>query len=174
MTKRTQGLPRNPRDFYPTPPEAVEPLLRHLLPEPQYDEPMAGAGHLINALPGKCWRASDIEPQTPGIIKRDVMTLTDCVGDVFISNPPYPLPGKKGEPTLGIIEHLSDIAPTWLLMPWDMGANKYFSRVAWRCTDVQVIGRVSFMMNGKKGYENYAWFRFDGRDYAKYTQFHSQ
>ena len=65
MGKRSD-FERKPRDFYPTPIEAVYPLLEHLEEDFLFAEPCAGDGRLIDHLEsngGKCTHAYDIEPQ---------------------------------------------------------------------------------------------------------------
>ena len=72
MGKRSD-FERKSRDFYPTPMEAVEPLLEHLPENFLFVEPCAGNGALIEHLETKgiCTWASDIEPQAEGIHKCD-------------------------------------------------------------------------------------------------------
>ena len=72
MGKRSD-FERQPRDFYPTPMEAVKPLLKHLPEDFLFAEPCAGNGALIEHLEtkGVCMWASDIEPQAEGIHKND-------------------------------------------------------------------------------------------------------
>ena len=47
MGKRSD-FERKPRDFYPTPIEAVEPLVEHLPKTFDFAEPCAGDGTLVN------------------------------------------------------------------------------------------------------------------------------
>ena len=72
MGKRS-NFERQPRDFYPTPMEAVKPLLEHLPEDFLFAEPCAGNGTLVEHLEtkGVCMWASDIEPQAEGIYKND-------------------------------------------------------------------------------------------------------
>ena len=66
MGKRSD-FERVPRDFYPTPPEAVLP---HMAGVVAYDEPCCGDGALILSLDGhnkECVAASDIYPPFPQI-----------------------------------------------------------------------------------------------------------
>src|SRR6476620_7032842 len=94
MSKRARFQhERNPRDFYPTPQEAVLPLLPYLPPRTRFVEPCAGAGDLIDHLKAAghvCVAAYDIEPQRDDIERRDAMTL-DAVdpGITFITNLPW-------------------------------------------------------------------------------------
>ena len=72
MGKRSD-FERKPRDFYPTPMEAVYPLLDHLDEKCYFAEPCAGDGRLIQHLKnhgGYCNNAMDIEPQHKKITKK--------------------------------------------------------------------------------------------------------
>lgn len=159
MTKRASGkFERRKQDSYATPYEAVVPLLPHLLEPTEFDEPCCGNGDLAGHLERwghQCSARSDIETGT------DALTLKDCGGDMFITNPPWPHPGKGGEPTLSIALHLSSIAPTWLLLSSDFAHNVYFAKLADRCVKIVSIGRVSWMGNNVKGFDNAAWYLFD-------------
>ena len=71
MGKRSD-FERKPRDFYPTPFAAAEPLIEHLPKHFTFAEPCAGNGVLIDHLElngGICMWASDIEPQNKSIHK---------------------------------------------------------------------------------------------------------
>jgi len=164
MSKRS-NFERRERDFYPTPFEAVPSLARHLTPGTSFEEPCAGNGALIDHLENLgflCQFSSDIEPQRSDIFKFNVMDHADTEADCFITNPPWPMPSQKGEPVISLIIHLSDIAPTWLLLPADFKHNLYFSKVENRCRKIQSIGRVKWIpgstMSGK---DNCAWYLFD-------------
>lgn len=169
MSKRTPGLPQRPRGFWQTPKDAIAPLIPFLPITARYGEPCAGDGALINGLAdlwpqGRCVWASDICPSGPGMDEVDALQITPADAEhvgLWITNPPWPLGGKRGDPALSIIKHLCAIAPTWALLPWDFAANEYFNRIADQCSDIFPIGRVSWMQNGKLGKDNAAWFRFD-------------
>lgn len=170
MSKRTPGLPQRPRGFWPTPHEAVAPLVPYLPPRARYGEPCAGDGSLIEHLEGlwpggHCYWASDIEPQSPGIHTLDALKLDGAVRpELWITNPPWPKLGKKGDPAMSIILHLTSIAPVWALLSWDFAANDYFSRAIDQCAEIVPIGRVSWMGNGKRGKDNCAWFNFSAQN----------
>ena len=69
MGKRSE-FERVPRDYYPTPYQAVLPLVAHLPEWYTFTEPCAGDGRLIDHLEkhgGKCTHAYDIEPQRDDI-----------------------------------------------------------------------------------------------------------
>lgn len=168
MSKRTPGLPQRPRGFWPTPREAVVPLIPMLPRAARYGEPLAGNGALVGHLSelwpgGQPALVSDIHPEAPGIMAKDVMLITKATApdvDMFISNPPWPKTGQNGDPALGIILHLITIAPCWMLLPWDFAANIYFGKVARFCETIVPIGRVSWLGNGRAGTDNVAWFYF--------------
>ena len=172
MSKRTPGLPQRPRGFWQTPQDAVIPLIPFLPPRANYGEPCAGDGALIDGLSnlwlgGNCIWASDIEPQAPDIQTRNVFDINYEISShvgLWITNPPWPNIGQKGDPALSIIKHLCHIAPTWALLPWDFAANGYFSRLAPFCSDIVVVGRVSWMGNGTPGKDNAAWYLFDANN----------
>lgn len=170
MSKRTPGLPQRPRGFWPTPLEAVRPLISHLPAEANWIEPCAGAGDLARHL-GQLWPAGrligafDIEPQAEGIAVADACALR-ATPDLFITNPPWPVGGRRGDPSLSIIVNLMAQAPSWMLLPWDFGANAYFREVRAACVSVVPIGRVSWLGNGQGGMDNAAWYLFDSRHSA--------
>ena len=168
MSKRAPGLPQRPRGFWPTPREAVVPLIPYLPRRARYGEPCAGDGQLIRNLAdlwpaGSLTWASDIEPQGPGINALAVADIDASVADqvdIWVTNPPWPKIGQKGDPALSIIKHLAGIAPIWALLPWDFAANDYFGRVLDLCSDIVPIGRVSWMGNNTPGKDNCAWYHF--------------
>lgn len=163
MGKRSQ-FERRERDFYPTPAKAVVPLLPHLVQGTVFIEPCAGAGDLMNHLTEAghwCLDAFDIEPQAAGITERDAMKVIPPRGVKCITNPAWPMPGQGGEPTVSLALHLSDHAPTWLLLSADFAHNLYFDKLADRCVRIVSVGRVSWMENGVAGKDNCAWYLFD-------------
>lgn len=175
MTKRAAGkFERRERDFYLTPEEPVLKLLPHLLRVQTFAEPMCGDGaivHVLERLGWECKWASDLEPQNPcrqvpsyemftmDVFSTDLANYNRC--DAIISNPPWPAPNGKGDPTVSIIEHLMAFKPTWLLLSSDFAHNRYFEDLANRCQKIVSVGRVSWQHNGKKGFDNAAWYLFD-------------
>ena len=153
MGKRS-NMQRVDKDFYPTPYEAVVPLLPHLDAGTRFDEMCVGAFDLMAHLELEghtCSRHNDITHAT-GF---DALAVTACWGDVFITNPPY---------AWGILEDLMvnfyNIAPTWLLLPADMMHNKRMGKHMKHCLKVASIGRVKWFGN-QTGMENSAWYLFD-------------
>lgn len=156
MGKRS-NFKRVERDFYPTPKEAVTPLLVHLPRHTSFDEPCAGNCELVKHLESTnalCQWMSDINPDYPCVWK-DAFDLKNCEGEMFITNPPYDW--KILSP---LITHLSDIAPAWLLLPADMMHNKRMAPHIKRCVKIVSVGRVKWFGN-MAGMENSAWYLFD-------------
>lgn len=165
MTKWTPGLPQRPRGFWPTPFDAVKPLIRFLPPRAIYAEPCAGDGALIRHLSdlwsgGSCAFACDLVPNGAGIVEGDAREV-NFRPELFITNPPWPVVGGRGDPAISILQHLSGIARTWALLPWDFAANDYFGKISSACVQIVPIGRVSWLNNGKGGKDNAAWYLFD-------------
>lgn len=159
MGKRSE-FARNPRDFYPTPIEAVRPLVPHLARGSTYWEPCAGDGALVRALSGHvvCMFASDIRPQHDDIEERDA--LSDRAGmmeDLIITNPPWDR--KVLHP---MIEHFSAMRPTWLLIDADWAHTKQSATYMRWCRKIVSVGRVKWIPDSKyTGKDNCAWYLFD-------------
>lgn len=172
MGKRS-SFARREKDFYPTPKQAVLPLLPFLPPEAStpYCEPCAGAGDLIAHLPFVCVSAFDIEPKSPAVEKRDALTLTDddvrgC--DLIITNPPW-----SRELLHPMIERFSNLRPTWLLFDADWKHTKQAAELLKRCSDVVSIGRIKWIPGSKHtGKDNCCWYRF--QKYQTETRFHGR
>jgi hypothetical protein len=177
MGKRSDRFERSPRGLYPTPGSAVRPLLPHLPDGVRFDEPCAGDGALVTHLEAAehfLTLASDILPMAGGITKRDALDVVQCLGDMFITNPPWPETNRRGDPTLPILMHLSSLAPTWLLLPADFAHNRYFSEVEERCQKIVSVGRVKWIPDTKySGKDNAAWYLFDATHVGQ-TSFHGR
>lgn len=165
MGKRT-NFERRERDYYPTPLEAVRPLVPHISRAVTFHEPCVGGGHLEGHLSSygyKCKGRGDIATG------QDALKIKECAGDVFITNPPW-----DWEILSPLIAHLSDLAPTWLLLNADLMHNKRMAKHMTHCVKVVSVGRVSWMNNGKKGFENAAWYLFDAGFECAQTQFYAR
>lgn len=158
MGKRSD-FERVPRDFYPTPREAVLPLLPHLPHGASYWEPCAGDGALITWLSEAghfCQGASDIEPRCEGVRRIDALSLTGSP-DFYITNPPWDR--KILHP---LIERLSDQAPTWLLFDADWMHTRQAVPFLPRLRKIVSVGRVKWIPDSKMtGKDNCAWYLFD-------------
>lgn len=165
MGKRS-NFERIERDFYPTPPEAVAPLIPYLEHGDMFCEPCAGDGALIRALEDaglSCAAALDIEPQAADIERFDA--LSDSLGcwvdscEYIITNPPW------SRPTLhAMIAHFSAIRPTWLLFDADWVHTKQSAPFMPWLRKVVSVGRVKWIPDSKMtGKDNCAWHLFDQR-----------
>ena len=159
MGKRS-NFERVERDFYPTPYEAVVPLLPHLEPLVSFDEPCAGNGALVEILENTgrlCASMSDIEPQIKQIERKDLFSITKCTGDMFITNPPWDR--KILHP---LIDALPRIAPTWLLFDADWMHTRQSAPLMHNCRKIVSVGRVKWIPGSKMtGKDNCAWYLFE-------------
>ena len=159
MGKRSD-FERKPRDFYPTPFEAVEPLVKHLPREFGFAEPCAGDGALCGHLEwygGICMWASDIEPQHEGILTDDYSAIGEdqCLeSEYIITNPPW-------DRTIlhPMIDHFRKIRPTWLLFDADWMHTKQASPYLFNCEKIISVGRIKWFGN-MTGKDNCAWYLF--------------
>lgn len=159
MGKRSQ-FERNPRDYYPTPHDAVLPLLAFLKPGTEFIEPCAGDGRLIRHLERyghRCVYACDIEPQAEGIELRDVLFFGETLppAQTIITNPPW-----ERETLHEMIDRFRRHAETWLLFDADWIHTAQAAPYLKFCHQIVSIGRVSWMDNGTSGMDNCAWFKF--------------
>ena len=158
MGKRSD-FERKPRDFYPTPIEAVEPLLPHLSEEFSFAEPCAGDGALVEHLEtkGVCTWASDIEPQAEGIYKRsyDELSFDELIDSEYvITNPPW-------DRTIlhPMIEFFAPKKKTWLLFDADWMHTKQSRQYMPWCRKIVSVGRIKWFGN-MTGKDNCAWYLF--------------
>ena len=159
MGKRSD-FERKPRDFYPTPIEAVYPLLPHLPDRFSFAEPCAGDGALVEHLEtkGVCMWASDIEPQAEGIHKRsyDELSFDELIDSEYvITNPPWDR--KILHP---MIEHFKSLKPTWLLFDADWMHTRQSREYIKYCSMIVSVGRIKWFGN-MTGKDNCAWYLFD-------------
>jgi len=160
MGKRS-NFERVERDFYPTPYEAVVPLLRHLPPETKFIEPCAGDGRLIRHIERhghQCVYACDLEPQGPGIDQRDVLFFDagfpPC--DLVITNPPW-----DRDILHAMIRRFTDHADTWLLFDSDWMQTVQAAPFEAMCLDIVSVGRVKWIEGtDNTGMDNCSWYLF--------------
>ena len=164
MGKRTT-FEKRPRDFYATPAEAVSPVVIHLTNGQTFYEPCHGAGDLIQHLKSYGYECSGSGDIADG---QDALSIEDVEGDVFITNPPWTW--KILNP---LINHLSGMKPTWLLLNADLMHNKRMASHMRNCQKVVSVGRISWMQNGVSGFENCAWFLFNKRHNGN-TEFYAR
>src|SRR5215203_1635148 len=125
MGKRST-FERRPGDFYPTPREAVLPLLPRLPGIHRFVEPCCGAGDLVRHLEAhglKCVYAGDISDG------RDALTCERFSAPV-ITNPPWSR--KVLHP---LIAHFMRAAPfAWLLFDADWAHTKQSTALIQHCS----------------------------------------
>ena len=162
MGKRSD-FKRKARDFYKTPYEAFLPLLPFITQYKKVHEPCCGDGALMHHLSkhGIDSYGSDIHPKMGGEFDLqwsaiNALNLTQCWGEAFITNPPW----ERG--TLHrIIEHLPELAPTWLLFDADWIHTKQSAPYIKRCRAIVSVGRVKWIPGSKfVGKDNCAWYHF--------------
>lgn len=148
--------------MYPTPYEAVLPLLPWVGENVTFCEPCAGDGDLVNHLQAhghQCVAAYDAAPET-SYPRMDATLLerTHLKGaDYIITNPPW-----TRELLHSMIVRFSDLAPTWLLFDADWLFTKQASPYLDRCTAIVAVGRVKWIPGSKNtGKDNCAWYRFE-------------
>lgn len=171
MTKRTfNERPRVERGFYPTPVKAFEPLAKVWKPKGWVWEPCAGDGALCYHMTAAGWLVSggsDILPQHDRVRQLDALAINGGLADEyavshFVTNPPWPLPGAAGEPTWGILHHLSALRPTWALLPADWMHNVSNEPLMRRCVAIVSVGRVKWIPDSAHGgFDNACWYLFD-------------
>jgi hypothetical protein len=156
MGKRS-NFERREADFYPTPREAVLPLIPYLRGIKTFAEPCAGDGALVGHLESlglRCVYSGDIRTGQDAL-KLDHYGAADCI----ITNPPYTRPAMHA-----LIEHFQRIAPTWLLLDSDWASTRQAVPFLPHCSDIVAIGRVKWIADSKHtGKDNHAWYRFDAR-----------
>jgi hypothetical protein len=159
MGKRS-SFERIPRDFYPTPYEAVVPLLPHLAPETRFAEPCAGDGALVRHLARAghlCCAASDIEPQHPSILQADALSAPWHGFDCIITNPPW-----ARETLHSMIDHFSRNCPAWLLFDADWMHTRQSAPFMPYLRKIVSVGRVKWIPDSPfTGKDNCCWYLFD-------------
>jgi hypothetical protein len=163
MMGKRSNFARNPRDFYPTPPAAVGPLIPHLEYGDMFCEPCAGDGALVKALEAhgmSCAHASDIEPQADWVDRMDALggDLGGCVQSCewIITNPPWDRSIMHA-----MIREFSAIKPTWLLFDADWVHTRQSAPFTPWLRKVVSVGRVKWIEGSKHtGKDNCAWHLF--------------
>lgn len=149
--------------YYPTPVEAVRPLLAYLPKGSTFCEPCAGAGVLadhLQAVGHCCVSAFDVVPREPWIRQGDASfiskkDLNDA--DYIITNPPW-------ERTVlhQIIERCAALRQTWLLFDADWMHTKQAKPYLEICHMIVSVGRVKWIEGSAgAGKDNACWYLFD-------------
>ena len=172
MGKRSDQ-PKIDKGKYYTPLSALAPLLPMLPPAVNFIEPCAGDGRLadyLEQLGHSCTMAFDIEPaedRTRQIFVADAAQL-DIIHiprktTFAITNPPWPLNGKKGDPAVSIIRRMLRFnLLTWVLLPAEFMHSAYAADLLTaHCETVVSIGRVKWFPGTKHGsMESCCWYQF--------------
>lgn len=164
MTKTNKVYEKKPRDYYPTPRAAVEPLKEFLAQGFSFCEPCAGDGRLVSHLEeifdAQCFMSLDIEPQVDWIVTGDATELgPEAVEycELIVTNPPFTWSVLKP-----MMERWVSLAPTLLLLPADFMHNKRVSPFLSQASWIKSIGRVKWIEDSVgSGVENYAWYMFN-------------
>lgn len=166
MGKRS-NFPRIPQDKYMTtdlgPVQRLQPFLpAHV----RFAEPCAGNGDLIEAMEWhghRCVYACDINPgKGTTFEKRDLFTLDkrwrrSAGAEMFVTNTPW-----LREVLHPMIDHLTGLLPTWLLLDSDWSHTDQALPYLDRCRQIVALGRVKwFQGSAHGGFENAAWYLFD-------------
>ena len=103
-----------------------------------------------------CWLQSDIEPQDSSVEKRNVLDIF-TKPDYYITNPPW-----ERKLLHQIIDHLSNLSPTWLLFDADWIHTKQSQPYQSRLKKIVSVGRVKWIPDSKMtGKDNCSWYLFD-------------
>lgn len=160
MGKRS-AFDRMPRDFYPTPREAVLPLLPYLPQGARFAEPCAGDGALVAHLEAAgmvCVEALDIEPRTGGAYQADALLdwRPDVDADWIITNPPW-----DRSILHPMIYKFAGLRPTWLLFDADWVHTRQAAPMLPLLQSIVSVGRVKWIPGSKMtGKDNCAWHLF--------------
>lgn len=175
MGKRS-NFERKELDFYPSPIEAVRPLIPYLPLKSTFCEPCAGAGHLIRHLESfshKCVSAFDIRPLAEGIRQHDASWMAwDDLNDAdfVITNPPWERPVLHQ-----IIERSARLKPTWLLFDSDWAFTKQAGPYLEMCRKMVTVGRVKWIEGSDNtGMDNCCWYLFDIHSVGQPTEFYGK
>jgi hypothetical protein len=165
MGKRS-NFERRERDWYPTPYEAVAPLLPHLGNPGEFCEPCCGDGRLIHYLEEaghRCVCAFDIDPKMDGAYCLDAtVNWSDGNPDFYITNPPW-----ERATLHEIIANLSAHLPTWLLFDADWMHTRQSTPFMPYLRKIVSVGRVKWIPDSKMtGKDNCCWYLFDQADDA--------
>jgi hypothetical protein len=168
MMGKRSTFERRPQDAYDTPPQAVVPLVPHLPEQFVFYEPCAGKADLYKHLMAiddtddgplvGCSAMIDIVPRHPWVLPGDALECGVPDGTThIITNPPW-----TRSILHPMIEHFSDMRPTWLLFDADWMHTKQAAPYLWRLRKIVSVGRVKWIPDSPHtGKDNVCWYLFD-------------
>jgi hypothetical protein len=169
MAKRSTGTFKHRKnDFYPTPREAVVPLLPHLPDKFTFYEPCAGDGRLVLHLQdlsgGISMGHTDIDPRCSWVGQADAFSVqVPTATDFVITNPPW-----TRSLLHPMIEHFAEQCPTWFLFDADWIHTKQSIPYLSMCEKIVSIGRVKWIEDSPHtGKDNSCWYLFDAKNRGK-------
>jgi len=152
MSRYAHEYKRHERDFYPTPPEVIDVLLRHLEPATEFVEPCAGDYRLANYLQQhghNCIDAYDIYPQSELVRQADALSEKPC--GFVITNPPW-----DRKLLHAMIEQFDEC---WLCFDANWMHTKQAIPFLPRLRKIVSIGRVKWT-GTKPGKDDVCWYKF--------------
>ncbi len=172
---RRSTFRRRPHDNYVTPEIALAPLIPHLPKVARFVEPCAGNGALVRHLTNRghrCLYSCDIKPRHDSVRKRDALTLDRDWRErmlaksdgrlMIISNPPW-----TKEIKCALIEHLSKLLPTWLLMDADFMHTTMAADLLDHCDKIVSVGRVKWFPRSEfTSKDSVCWYHFNRRHHG--------
>lgn len=158
MGKRS-NFARKPHDFYPTPEPAVDVLVDYVEPR-VFIEPCAGDGALVRALEERgfyCSWQSDIQTGRCALtLTEDELLGAPGYPDTIITNPPW-----TRSVLHPLIDHLSSMTETWLLLDADWAHTIQAAELMKRCSMIISVGRLKWEPDSPyTGKDNCAWYCF--------------
>jgi hypothetical protein len=161
MTKRAfQKYERKDQDFYPTPREAVLPVVPYLRRDgiQTFADPCVGDRSMADVLEAEgfaCTAWGDLSYGNGLDARRWESDYFDGC-DAVITNPPW---DRASMPA--IMTHLSTFRPCWFLIYWDWLSNRAAAPfVDQLVTDIVPIGRVKWIPDSASvGFDNSCWVR---------------
>ncbi len=145
-------------DKVDTPTSVADRLVPYLDPNEQISEPCAGANVLAAQLEARglhIAEAYDIEPRDRKVEMSDIANRRPL--HLVVTNPPY---GRKTR--LRVLNALLEAeCRAWLLIPSDWLTGQWFAPFAPHAAKIVPVGRVSWLGNGRGGYDNSTWVYFE-------------
>lgn len=148
-------MPRNERDFYPTPWKAFKPMLKYFPLNKSIWEPCQGDGRLVRWL-----RESGRKADGTDLSEGSDYLLDRTYRQVIITNPPFSLTGEF------IVHALKHACEIYFLLPLNSlsGQSRYKEIYSKRplVALFPLVERPSFTQDGGTDRVEYGWFYWGG------------